>query len=264
MPQPPKTLNTFEAICQVIRDLRGPDGCPWDKEQTHQSLAQYAIEETHELAEALESGNDDHICEELGDVLFQVVLHAGMAEERGAFSINDVIEGIVSKIVRRHPHVYGATKVSGTGEVLSNWEEIKKFEKKSKPPSSKVFDIPPSLPALQMANKIGGKTEKYKFDWDQSSQVLQQLKFEVAELEAAMLDNGNPDHIRHELGDVLFSAAQLARHLNEEPETALREANRRFVTRFEKMLEKCGGLENFIQLSSAEKENLWKFAKQTT
>lgn len=262
MPQPPETLNTFEAICQVIRDLRGPEGCPWDKEQTHTTLTPYAIEEMHELAEAIESGNDAHMCEELGDVLFQVVLHAQLAQERNAFTIADVIESIVSKIVRRHPHVFSEVKVSDSEEVLVNWEEIKKAEKKNKPAKSGYFDIPPSLPALQSAHKIGEKTEKYKFDWEQSSQVLAQLKSEILELEQAMQQNDDPAHIRHELGDVLFSAAQLGRHLNEEPESALREANRRFISRFEKMVAKAGDSEKFTALSPMEKEKLWQFVKQ--
>lgn len=261
MPQAPKTLNTFEAICQVIRDLRGPSGCPWDQEQTHSTLTPYAIEETHEMVEAIESGNDSHMCEELGDVLFQVILHAQIAEERKAFTMADVIEGITSKIVRRHPHVFGDVAVANSAEVLKNWDEIKQQEKKAKPAKG-AFEIPPSLPALQASHKIGEKTEKYKFDWSETHEVLAQLKSEIAELEAALVEKADANHIRHEMGDILFSAAQVSRHLNEEPEAALREANRRFTARFEKMLAKCGGIENFTSLPANEKENLWKFAKQ--
>lgn len=262
MPQAPKTLNTFESLLQVINDLRGPGGCPWDQEQTHTSLTPYAIEEAHELAEAIESGDDAHVCEELGDVLLQVVLHAAIAQERGAFNIYDVIESIILKIVRRHPHVFSDVKVSGSAEVIKNWDEIKTQENKIKPSKHSLFDMPISLPALQRAHKIGEKTESYRFDWSEPAQVLAQLKAEITELEEAMTKK-NTDHIRHEIGDVLFSAAQLARHLKSEPETALREANRRFIKRFEKMLT-YKPLDEFKPLSSIEKEKLWAIAKQNS
>lgn len=262
MPQAPKTLNTFESLVQIINDLRGPDGCPWDKEQTHESLTEYAIEEVHEMVEAIESKLDSHMCEEMGDVLFQVVLHAKIAQQRGAFNIHDVIESINSKIVRRHPHVFADTKVSDTDEVLKNWDEIKKLEKKNKIEKSGAIDVPAGMPALQRAHKIGEKTHKYKFDWSTSQQVLAQLKAEINELEQAMKEN-NPLHIQHEMGDVLFSAAQLSRHLNTEPESTLREANRRFLARFEKMLSYTKSLEHFISLPSEEKENLWTKAKNS-
>lgn len=263
MPQAPNTLNHFESLLQVINDLRGPGGCPWDQEQTHSTLAPYAIEEVHEMVEAIENGDNAHICEELGDVLFQVVIHAVIAEERGAFGIKDVIESITSKIVRRHPHVFADVKVAGSAEVIKNWEEIKKSEKKNKPAKNEFFDVPPSMPSLQRAHKIGEKTEKYKFDWSEASEVLTQLKSEVVELEQAIAEK-NLTHIKHELGDVLFSTAQLARHLNTEPESDLREANRRFIKRFEKMVSYKKSLNEFIDLTSTEKEQLWKLAKQNT
>jgi tetrapyrrole methylase family protein / MazG family protein len=262
MPQPPKTLNHFDSLVQVIRDLRGPEGCPWDKEQTHQSLTPYAIEETFEMVEAIESGDDAHMCEELGDVLFQVVLHAQLANERKAFDIGDVVNSITSKIVRRHPHVFADTQVESSDEVLKNWDEIKKAEKKNKPEKKKTaLDVPVGLPSLQRAHKIGEKTEKYKFDWSEAAQVLAQLKAEITELEEAMAEK-DAAHIEHEMGDVLFSAAQVARHISVEPETALRSANDRFTSRFDKMLALSGSLEAFIQKTSPEKEKLWALAKQ--
>jgi tetrapyrrole methylase family protein / MazG family protein len=261
MPQAPHRLNTFEALLQIIKDLRGLEGCPWDKEQTHKSLAAYAIEESHELAEALESGDDKHICEELGDVLFQVILHAELAAERKAFNIYDVIEAINSKIVRRHPHVFADTKVENTEEVIKNWDEIKKLEKKNKKASSALFDLPKTLPALQKSHKIGEKTQKYKFDWTEPKQVLAQLKSEITELEEA-IEEKDITHIQHEIGDVLFSAAQLARHLGSQPEADLREANRRFISRFEKMVAHTSSIEEFTKLSSDEKEKLWMTVKK--
>lgn len=261
MPQAPKTLNTFEALNQLILDLRGPDGCPWDKEQTHKSLAPYAIEEASEMAEAIEFGDDAHMCEELGDVLFQVVLHAAMAKERGAFDIADVIQGISEKLVRRHPHVFSDVKVTGPEEVIQNWDEIKRKEKAGKKPKS-VIDVPAGMPALQRAHKIGEKTKKLRFDWQEAGQVLEQLKEEIAELEEAVQQK-KISHIEHEMGDVLFSAAQLARHLDIEPETALRNTNRRFLKRFEKMLE-LGAVtsKQFEELSPEKKEDLWSQAKK--
>ena len=265
MPQAPKTLNTFASLLQVISDLRGPEGCPWDREQTHQTLSPYAIEEVHEMVEAIEAGNDAHICEELGDVLFQVVLHAELAKERGAFNISDVIESIVSKIIRRHPHVFSDVKVNSSEEVIQNWDEIKKLEKKNKPPKG-AFDIPVSLPSLQRAHNIGEKTQKYRFDWNHPTQVLSQLKSEIAELEEELQ---KPDsekkqtRIQHEMGDILFTAAQLARHLNTDPESDLRETNRRFIRRFESMVALRKNIEDFVQSSSEEKEELWKQVKKT-
>ncbi|MBC7419660.1 MAG: nucleoside triphosphate pyrophosphohydrolase [Bdellovibrio sp.] len=266
MPQPPKTLKQIESLIQVVADLRGPFGCPWDRQQTHQTLVPYAIEETHEMVEAIESGDDAHICEELGDVLFQVVLHAQLASERGAFTMTEVIESITSKIVRRHPHGFANVKVDGIDEVFKNWDEIKKLEKASKPQKKKsAIDVPPGLPALQRAHNIGEKTAKYKFDWTEVSQVLAQLKSEIIELEEAMAEADSAArsaHISHEIGDVLFSAAQIARHLDNDPESNLREANRRFISRFEKMLS-LGSLDGdtFKTLTDAEKEKLWSKAK---
>ena len=261
MPQAPTTLNNFESLIQVIKDLRGPNGCPWDKEQSHLSLTPYAIEEVYELVEAIESGNDPHICEELGDVLFQIVLHTTLAEERHAFEMSDVIQSITSKVVRRHPHVFADTKVKNTEEVIKNWDEIKKQEKKNKPDKNELFDIPTGLPSLQGAQKIGEKTKKYNFDWSDANQVLQHLKSEIIELEQA-INERNSFHIKHEIGDVLFTTAQLARHLDTEPESDLREANRRFIKRFNKMILTKNSLNEFIDLSPSEKESLWTQVKK--
>lgn len=262
MPIPPKNLNEFSSLLQLMRDLRGPDGCPWDKEQTHLSLAPYAIEETFEMVEALEKQDDHEFCEELGDVLFQVVLHAQLATERNAFTITDVIKSISEKLVRRHPHVFSDVNVKDADEVIKNWNDIKAKEKAGK--VKPVFGMPKGLPALPTAEKIGAKTEKLKFDWSESKQVLAQLKSEIAELEEEMnrleQDNGNLDH---EMGDVLFSAAQLARHLKLDAESSLRRANLRFQKRFNHMLAACDNSpEKFTALPSEEKEELWKKAKK--
>lgn len=266
MPQPPENLKDIQSLIQIISDLRGPQGCPWDKEQTHQTLAPYAIEEVHELVEALEASDSDHICEELGDVLFQVVLHSQLAAEKKQFSMSDVIFGIASKIVRRHPHVFANEPVTGIEEVFKNWDEIKRLEKLNTPKKVKTIDVPEGLPALQRAYEIGEKTQKLNFDWAEVPAVLNQLKDEIHELELAMAEPVSDQqnaHLRHELGDVLFSAAQLARHLKLEPETCLREGNRRFLKRFESMI-KIGKVtaDEFKMLSTNEKENLWNAAKK--
>lgn len=263
MPRPPENLNEFQSLVQLIADLRGPDGCPWDKEQTHTTLTPYAIEETFEMVEAIESGDDAEICEELGDVLFQVVLHAQLASERKAFTMNDVVYAIASKLVRRHPHVFSGLAVHSMQDIFDNWEQIKASEKANKKPQPvNYFKIPSHTPALQYAHKIGEKTEKYDFDFNDPAQVLAQLKAEIQELEQAIAEK-NQQHIEHEMGDVLFSAAQLARHLKVEPETALRKTNARFISRFNKMVESCqNSIEQFTQTVRAQKEFLWKQAKK--
>lgn len=258
MPTPPENLKHFQSLVQLVSDLRGPHGCPWDKQQNHISLTPYAIEETYEMVEALEGGDDAEICEELGDVLFQVVLHAELARERGAFKIEDVIHSISEKIVRRHPHVFSNTKVDSIDDVLKNWDLIKTEEKAGKKPKP-LFKT--HFPALQTAQKIGEKTKDLKFDWENTDQVLLQLKSEIIELEEA-LKSKDKSHIENELGDVLFTVAQIARHENIDPEFSLKKMNHRFIQRFTEMLKSCeNSIEIFIKKTSTEKENLWKKAK---
>ena len=266
MPQPPANFRHIESLVEIVRSLRGPDGCPWDKEQSHESLTQYAIEETAELVEAIEtkdSSRDAKMKEELGDVLFQVILHAQMASERGAFDFTDVIEGISEKLVRRHPHVFSDVNVTDTAEVIQNWEEIKKQEKAAKgetPKSAYALNVPP-LPALQKAFKIGKRTEKLKFDWDNVEGVMVKVEEEMDELREA-LDSVSAAEIEHELGDVLFSLAQLGRHLKMEPEQILRKANARFEERFNLMVDladKDG--KDWGHLTLDDKESYWIKAK---
>lgn len=266
MPQPPKNLKDFNSLIQIVADLRGPEGCPWDHDQNHQSLAPYAIEEVHELAEAIEQNDDVHMCEELGDVLFQVVLHSQLAKDRKKFDLSDVIESISEKVIRRHPHVFSDLKVADKNEILANWDEIKRLEKSARPQKARPIDIPENLPALQRAFKIGEKTKKVNFDWIELKDVLKQLKLEIIELEEALAEPDSTErhtHLQHEMGDILFSAAQVSRHLKIEPESCLRSANRRFLLRFEKMLELGSlSLEEFKNLSEQQKEILWSDAKK--
>ncbi|WP_413578257.1 nucleoside triphosphate pyrophosphohydrolase [Bdellovibrio sp. HCB290] len=261
MAKTPADLRNIESLVEIVASLRGPDGCPWDKEQTHESLTQYAIEETFELVEAIESAGaerDQKMKDELGDVLFQVLLHSQLASERGAFTLNDVIENVATKLIRRHPHVFGDVKVSGSADVVKNWEEIKKQEKGAKP--EYALNVP-ALPALQRAYKIGKRTEKFKFDWENVEGVMLKVEEEFDELREA-LDNDVDSEIEHELGDVLFSLAQLGRHLQMEPEQVLRKGNARFEERFNKMVElaKAEGID-WGALSTEEKEGYWLKAK---
>ncbi len=265
MPKPPVNLNEFSSLVQLMKDLRGPDGCPWDKEQTHETLAPYAIEETFEMVEALNSNNDQDFCEELGDVLFQVVLHAQLAHERKAFNIEGVIRSISEKLVRRHPHVFSVLSNSvgqiSKEAVLENWDIIKAEEKKGKP--KPLFKFPKGLPATQAAQKIGDKTQKLNFDWSKPLDVLAHLKSEITELENEIKKQQmNATAIEHEIGDVLFTTVQLARHLNVDAESALRKTNLRFTNRFNAMLDQCGkDLNQWLSLQPEKKEKLWKKVK---
>ena len=268
MSKSPSNLRHIESLVEIVRSLRAPDGCPWDREQTHESLTQYAIEETHELVEAIESTSaaamkDQKIKEELGDVLFQVVLHSQLASERGAFTLEDVIASISEKLVRRHPHVFADVKVADSAEVIRNWEEIKKAEAAAKQegPAAFSLNVPP-LPALQRAYKIGKRTEKLQFDWENVEGVMLKVEEEFAELREA-LEEGSDKEINHELGDVLFSLAQLGRHLEMDPEQVLRRANTRFETRFSKMIDVATSeKKDWHALTLEEKESFWLKAKK--
>lgn len=261
----PTNLRDISALVEIVEKLRGPEGCPWDKEQTHESLTQYAIEETHELVEVLEAPrsepNDLQMKEELGDVLFQVLLHSQLASERGAFNLHDVIETISTKLIRRHPHVFADVKVKSSEEVIQNWEKIKKQEKGSSSAADAYSLSVPALPALQKAYKIGKRTEKLSFDWTSLEDVILKVEEEYAELREA-LDLDSDEAIEHELGDALFSLAQLGRHLNLEPEQVLRRANARFESRFKLMVAlSLQDGKDWGNLSLEEKETYWQKAK---
>jgi tetrapyrrole methylase family protein/MazG family protein len=261
MPKAPENLKEFKGLLKVVEFLRGPDGCPWDKEQTHQTLTRYAIEEAFELSEAIDSGDDNAIRDELGDVLLQVVLHAEIARQDGRFDIFDVIQNICEKMVRRHPHVFGDTKAKDSDEVLQNWAEIKAKEKGQTKAQPFSFDIPHALPALLRSQKIGEKTKKADFDWQDAAHCWPKINEEIAELDQAV-KSGKTSDIESELGDVLFSVAQLARHLGVDSEQALRKTNLRFENRFQRMQElvAADGLK-WSELAADRREFYWKKAK---
>ncbi len=291
MPKAPENLKDIRSLVEVVAALRGPDGCPWDQEQTHLTLARYAIEETHEMVEALEEREScrsmpdktkssveftmatEKFKDELGDVLFQVVLHAQLAAEEQAFTFNDVVQSISEKLIRRHPHVFADTKINGISDVFANWEQIKKAEKAARGESAPLISVPSNLPALQRASAIGNKTHKVKFDWESPQEVWLKVEEEIEELQEAM-DNDVMNEIEHEIGDVLFSVAQLARHYDLDPEQVLRTANSRFLGRFDKMIrlyrEETStpdsldeALAQFSKLTTEEKEKFWQLCKQS-
>jgi tetrapyrrole methylase family protein/MazG family protein len=276
----------FLKFVEIIRALRDPKtGCPWDKEQTHDSLRTYLIEECFEAVEAIDSDDLNDLKEELGDVLLQVVLHAQIASESSIFTIEDVIQTVTDKMIRRHPHVFGTEKVEDSAHVLKNWEEIKKAEKASESKSEEVktpFDgIPKSLPALLVSERIGEKAARVKFDWEEISGVLVKVKEEYNELFEALdktsfstltkpsstpidtLPGHSPESLNNnheigkELGDCLFTLAQLARWLGYSSESLLRETNTRFIERYKRMQASIPP-----DISPADLQIAWKKAKE--
>lgn len=228
---PSRDLKPIDRLVEIMRLLRSDRGCPWDREQTLESLKQYLIEECYEVLEAVDSGDRVHLQEELGDLLLQVVFQSQLCSEEGCFTFDDVAAGISDKLVRRHPHVFGSTEVDGSDDVLRNWEAIKKDEKKETRRS--VADgIPRHLPALRRADKVQKKVARMGFDWDEVHQVVAKLEEEMAEVKAA-LAAGDPGAIRDELGDLLFSTVNLSRFLGHNAEELLDETIARFVRRFE-------------------------------
>ena len=276
MIQAPKNLEEFSALLDVVKALRSENGCPWDKEQTHQSLATYAIEEAHELAEAIEIQDREEMVSELGDLLLQVALHSEIgratANEEMKFTIADVIRAINEKMVRRHPHVFALEKAKDTDEVLKNWAEIKRQEKlKAGAKKTENFDIPINIPALMRAQKIGIKTKDAHFDWQTPHQVIEKLEEEISELKQALFEvekstTSKPElqnSLESELGDVLFCCAQLARHLKFDAEQALRIANQRFEKRFFKMFEIARSRPELPPQPNPEQlEQLWSEVKR--
>lgn len=269
----PTHLKSMNALIDIVAALRGPQGCPWDKDQTHQSLTPFAIEETFELVEAIEALNDSAMKEELGDVLFQVALHSQLAEERKAFTIEDVLETLNTKMIRRHPHVFGNETTHSKEEVLTQWEIIKSKEKPLTPiqTSENPLNVPIGLPSLQRSYKIGQKTNKTGFDWSTASEVKVKLLEELEEVNEilqgqenlASLSQEDQQHLEEEVGDLLFTVAQYARHLGLEPESSLRKANKKFERRYATMLDLCKiNKKNFNQLTASEKEDLWKKVKE--
>lgn len=257
----PKNEQTFdlEPLEDVVKTLRSPGGCPWDIVQTHKSLRRNLIEEVYEVIEAIDLEDEKLLCEELGDLLMQVVFHAHMAEEAKLFSMQDVIDGITEKLIRRHPHVFGDIDVKDAGEVLANWEAIKQAEKTER--TSILDGVPKDLPSLMAAYKLQHKAAKVGFDWPDIDPVWDKLEEELRELEEAIVD-GQKEKIEEELGDVLFTIVNISRFLKIDPEVALAGTNRKFRRRFSYIEEKVKAKQqNWESLSLIDLDELWQEAK---
>ncbi len=257
---PVDNLAEFSGLRFVVARLRGPGGCPWDREQTHESLKPYLIEEAYEVLDALDAADPAKLAEEMGDLLLQVVLHAQLAAEEGEFALEDVLRHITSKLIRRHPHVFGEVRVRDSAEVLRNWAQIKRAEAgEAAERVSLLGDIPRQLPALAYALNLQKRAARVGFDWSELAGVEDKVHEELRELRAA----ASPAERLHELGDLLFAIVNLARWLKVDAEEALRLANQRFVQRFHKMEGLCAerGLE-LARLSLAEMDELWEEAKK--
>lgn len=263
IPPAPKQLlhHTFNRLREVIAILRGPNGCPWDKEQTHESLREYAIEEVYELIDAINDQDDDGIIEELGDVLLQIMLHSQIGEDDGYFTIDDVIKSITDKMIYRHPHVFSDVSVDSVDDVLTNWEALKREEKKETRKSI-LEGIPKGLPALLKAYKLQKKAAKVGFDWNQVEDIWQKLDEEIKEVRVA-IESGHKVEIEKEFGDVLFVLANLTRYYKVNPENALSQTNQKFIQRFtyiEEKLEEKG--QDITKSTLDEMDHYWNEAKE--
>jgi MazG family protein len=262
--------KSFDELVAVMARLRAPGGCPWDAEQTYQSLSQYLLEEAYETFDAIhaagETGDTAHLVEELGDLLLQVVFHSTIAAERGDFTIDDVAAEVTQKLVLRHPHVFSDAKLERAQDVLDNWDKLKADERKAsgkpeKERESILDDVPLHFPALLEALKVTKKAAKVGFDWNDKRHIFEKLDEEVKELRDA-IDRDDKADIDEELGDLLFVIVNLARHLDVEPETALKKTNRKFRKRFKFIEESLKARERTIEEAGLdEMEDLWNAAK---
>jgi ATP diphosphatase len=249
----------------IMARLRGPDGCPWDREQTFDTIKRHTLEETYEVFDAIERRAWLDLKDELGDLLLQVLFYSQMAAEAGYFTIHDVAENLNAKLVRRHPHVFSDAVATDADAVLRNWEQIKQAEKAASPapPKSLLADVPRSMPAMLEAGKLGSRAAKAGFDWPDADGLFAKLQEEIAELQAELTPATTPTAAaEEELGDLLFTAVNLARHLRIDPESALRSANAKFRARFTHMEQAAGGPAALESLSPAQLEELWATAKQ--
>jgi tetrapyrrole methylase family protein/MazG family protein len=253
----PQDLGEFVSLVEIIARLRAPDGCPWDRQQTHASLRESLLAECYEVLEALDEGDAAKLCDELGDLLMQIVLHAQIAAEAGEFKLSDVIRHINTKLIHRHPHIFGSKKVRDAEEVALNWESLKREE--SGADTSLLESVPVHMPALSYSQEIQQRVARAGFDWEDINGVIDKLAEEVREYQQA----GNHDEMAWEFGDLLFTLVNIARREGVDAEAALREANRRFFRRFTYMEELCRQRgQTFAELSFEEQNTLWEEAKR--
>jgi MazG family protein len=262
---PAAAAALFQRFVELIARLRAPGGCPWDREQTHQSLKPMTIEEAYEVLEAIDDGDDAHLAGELGDLLLQVVFHAQIAADEGRFAIGDVVQSVSDKMVRRHPHVFAGQSASSSGEVLRNWEALKRAEQaeRGQAASASMLDsVSRRLPAVMEAYQMATKAARVGFDWPDAAGVLDKVQEELAEVRDA-LARGDARAVSDEVGDLLFAAVNLARLLGQDPESALKAANRKFRRRFRHVEEGLRERGRSPEESSLEEmERLWTEAKE--
>jgi tetrapyrrole methylase family protein/MazG family protein len=254
-------MQEFDDLVSIMARLRSENGCEWDRVQTHETLRQYLLEETHEVVDAITHGTPEDLCEELGDLVLQVLFHARIAEEAGQFDISDVLRSISEKMIRRHPHVFGDAVANSPEAVSRQWEHIKKTVE-NRTHDSLIDGIPSGFPSLLRASKVSRKIARAGFDWSSTGHVMEKVDEELGELKSA-ISGGNPEAIEHELGDVFLALVNLARFLEIQPETAVMKANRRFELRF-RTLEKLAA-ESGISIESSDMETLdrlWVEAKK--
>ncbi|MBW8004893.1 MAG: nucleoside triphosphate pyrophosphohydrolase [candidate division NC10 bacterium] len=255
-----KTGPLFERLVEIMVTLRGPQGCPWDREQTRESLKAFLIEEAYEVLEALDHGGKEKLQEELGDLLLQVVFHAQVAAELGEFTMDEVLKNVTDKLVRRHPHVFGESRAETPAEALSNWERLKQAERGGVKEASALSGVPKTLPALLRAQRLQDKAARVGFDWGETAQVLQKVEEELAEFKAAI--GRGRDATEAEMGDLLFSLVNLTRFLDLNAEEALRKCMEKFTRRFrhiETVIAERG--KSLTESSLEEMDALWEEAK---
>jgi tetrapyrrole methylase family protein/MazG family protein len=257
---PLMTGMSFESFQEIVAHLRAPDGCPWDREQTHASLRTHLLEESYEALGAIDNGDTDAMREEFGDLLLQIMLNSQIANEAGDFNVNAVVKGIYDKIIRRHPHVFGEVQVDGVDGVLQNWEKLKEKERKDKKEKKGILDgVPAALPALTQAQEYQDRAARVGFDWPEIEGVLDKIREEIREVQEAT----ELDHVAEELGDLFFALVNLARWKKVDAESALRETNLKFKTRFAYIEAGAKQQErNLSDLSLDEMEALWQEAKK--
>jgi ATP diphosphatase len=261
----PSTDPLAEAIAIMAR-LRAPDGCPWDREQTFDSIKRHTLEETYEVFDAIERRAWPDLKDELGDLLLQVLFYAQMASEAGYFTIQDVASNLNAKLIRRHPHIFAGVQATDSDAVLRNWEQIKQSEKKTSAnkQSSMLDDVPRAMPAILEAAKLGSRAAKVGFDWPNTDGLFDKLQEEIGELKAELEPSAGSQStpaIEAELGDLLFTAVNLARHLKIDPESALRATNAKFRRRFAAMESAAGGTDALAASTPSELDTLWNQAK---
>lgn len=253
--QKPEELGSFNRLLSIIERLRSPEGCPWDREQTHDSIKGNMLEEAYEAVETIDKGDMDKFCEELGDLLMQIVLHAQIAKEEGSFEISDVIQKINDKLIHRHPHVFGNVKVKDSSDVVANWEQLKREEGKGE----MLSGLPKNMPSLAYAQAVGRRVARVGFDWVRVDDIIDKLSEEVSELQQA----GDHRQRTIEFGDLLFTLVSIARRMDIDAEAALRACNERFYKRFsymEKVCKERGLL--LADMSLNEQNSLWNEAKR--